>query len=598
MAITHMDNTLSIVTHKSDFLHTIDRHDKPNPYLNTLSSDQLQPSSQSSTTAPYEEAPNTLPEDTKEIAANTSTLIWVPADKHPQIAPSEFSEWIRTNGTDPLRRASKVRRKKSQLSVSHTSEDEKDDAESTDDEKLSIKSRRTSSRKRNDESLTIIREEDGDSQSHVLDGNIASNDDSPVVAPQQSRSLLRRSALSSRRGVRRTSINEAERKRRGDQDSKHTVSQHTIEEVEDVENTELPTATPAGGVRLYDRPVSISEWIDLGSASFSSDDSQQGILSRVHDAETLLFPQILEDCTKEKEEEEKQPTLKIEKQIEPSEISPELVPEKTLPTEESSADRPSLNQSGTGLTPIKHSKKEKKLSWLVGLLHEKKARSSLRRVDDERANKATKSVNEKKSNLSHVDCASSSVDSPRKPSLLLLFTRSLSMKSLSPKCISRTTERESVAKKRTSRLDIPPQYINTYRLPIHIERAIYRLSHMKLSSPRRPLHHQVLISNFMFWYLSIDHTQSQAPMEDVPSEPETKKSAMSRIFFSARKRRDDGVPRNNAPRFPNNSSNATGATSLRKSLNAANLKQHRRQVQFESDDDDDDDNVPLKYYKK
>lgn len=41
------------------------------------------------------------------------------------------------------------------------------------------------------------------------------------------------------------------------------------------------------------------------------------------------------------------------------------------------------------------------------------------------------------------------------------------------------------------------------RLPIHVERAIYRLSHMKLANPRRPLQHQVLISNFMFWYLSI-----------------------------------------------------------------------------------------------
>ncbi|KAJ1032955.1 hypothetical protein NDA16_000234 [Ustilago loliicola] len=41
------------------------------------------------------------------------------------------------------------------------------------------------------------------------------------------------------------------------------------------------------------------------------------------------------------------------------------------------------------------------------------------------------------------------------------------------------------------------------RYPIHIERAVYRLSHIKLANPRRPLYEQVLISNLMFWYLSV-----------------------------------------------------------------------------------------------
>lgn len=41
------------------------------------------------------------------------------------------------------------------------------------------------------------------------------------------------------------------------------------------------------------------------------------------------------------------------------------------------------------------------------------------------------------------------------------------------------------------------------RYPIHVERAIYRLSHIKLANPRRPLYEQVLISNLMFWYLGV-----------------------------------------------------------------------------------------------
>jgi hypothetical protein len=48
-----------------------------------------------------------------------------------------------------------------------------------------------------------------------------------------------------------------------------------------------------------------------------------------------------------------------------------------------------------------------------------------------------------------------------------------------------------------------PNNFSNNRLPIHKERAIYKQSHLKLTHPRRPLHDQVMISNLMFWYLSI-----------------------------------------------------------------------------------------------
>ncbi len=54
--------------------------------------------------------------------------------------------------------------------------------------------------------------------------------------------------------------------------------------------------------------------------------------------------------------------------------------------------------------------------------------------------------------------------------------------------------------------------INNYaRYPIHVERAVYRLSHIKLANPRRPLYEQVLISNLMFWYLSIINRTHNTP---------------------------------------------------------------------------------------
>ena len=55
------------------------------------------------------------------------------------------------------------------------------------------------------------------------------------------------------------------------------------------------------------------------------------------------------------------------------------------------------------------------------------------------------------------------------------------------------------------------RYTNFYRLPIHVERAVYRLSHIKLANSRRPLYEQVLISNLMFWYLSIINKPTPPP---------------------------------------------------------------------------------------
>ncbi|KXN86611.1 Protein zds1 [Leucoagaricus sp. SymC.cos] len=61
--------------------------------------------------------------------------------------------------------------------------------------------------------------------------------------------------------------------------------------------------------------------------------------------------------------------------------------------------------------------------------------------------------------------------------------------------------------------------VNPYaRYPIHVERAIYRLSHIKLANPRRPLYEQVLISNLMFWYLGVIN-KAQNPTSVAQAQP-------------------------------------------------------------------------------
>ena len=59
------------------------------------------------------------------------------------------------------------------------------------------------------------------------------------------------------------------------------------------------------------------------------------------------------------------------------------------------------------------------------------------------------------------------------------------------------------------------------RFPLLEERAIYRMAHIKLANPRRPLLSQVLLSNFMYSYLAI--VQAMHPQMNVPMSPQQKR---------------------------------------------------------------------------
>ncbi|KAI1826694.1 hypothetical protein F4861DRAFT_41607 [Xylaria intraflava] len=59
------------------------------------------------------------------------------------------------------------------------------------------------------------------------------------------------------------------------------------------------------------------------------------------------------------------------------------------------------------------------------------------------------------------------------------------------------------------------------RFPILEERAIYRMAHIKLANPRRALHSQVLLSNFMYAYLA--KVQALNPQIQVPQSPQQKR---------------------------------------------------------------------------
>lgn len=62
---------------------------------------------------------------------------------------------------------------------------------------------------------------------------------------------------------------------------------------------------------------------------------------------------------------------------------------------------------------------------------------------------------------------------------------------------------------------------NWTRFSLLEERAIYRMAHLKLANPRRPLHSQVLLSNFMYGYLA--KVQQMNPNVQIPQSAAQKK---------------------------------------------------------------------------
>lgn len=97
---------------------------------------------------------------------------------------------------------------------------------------------------------------------------------------------------------------------------------------------------------------------------------------------------------------------------------------------------------------------------------------------------------------------------------------------------SKKKEEKEKSVKKTQHLKVPeepPPYkplvpdvdYNWTRFPLLEERAIYRMAHIKLANPRRPLLSQVLLSNFMYSYLAI--VQAMHPQMNVPISPQQKR---------------------------------------------------------------------------
>lgn len=115
-------------------------------------------------------------------------------------------------------------------------------------------------------------------------------------------------------------------------------------------------------------------------------------------------------------------------------------------------------------------------------------------------------------------------------------------------------EREAAGKKHITRnaSPEPPARIqkpdidyNWTRFSILEERAIYRMAHIKLANPRRALHSQVLLSNFMYSYLAKVqqmHPQIQIPQSAAQRQQQQRKVDQPEEFYQYQKYQEVSEP--------------------------------------------------------
>lgn len=385
------------------------------------------------------------------------------------------------------------------------------------------------------------RQSSSSSQAHIFDRNSSSRDESLVLVPRTEGSLLRRSA---RTKIRPSSLAGSHSGSAGRRASRRSQSVH----IKPSDYPERFGVVPPGGVTLQDRPVSISELIDFGGADYEPAESQQGIITRVHDAENEVFSRIAAEESQQGKAPEPEisnaafpshpPVVEATNVITPSQAhvnipSPEYK-ENHVSFDSNEPKQPSTSEKEVAVLqppnyvsskiekPLANVfKAEKRSSWSFKFLSDDKAKKKQQQLQPN-ALQRVESVSTVSSSVSAASDATQLSTSSVKNKLkeandnLINPAKKFGFSTLFQRTSSKFQKLNAnggpaSVKKSAKSTDVKVVNDDYSRFPMHIERAIYRLSHYKLSNPRRPLHHQVLISNLMFWYLSVINGQKIRP---------------------------------------------------------------------------------------
>ncbi|RHZ89909.1 hypothetical protein Glove_9g349 [Diversispora epigaea] len=470
---------------------------------------------------------------------NPSHLFWVPAHLHPEIAPNEFRKWLKNHAKDGFNSGPiSLRRRKSTLSRQYIPTENDDDEQP--EKKVDTEKKRSGfdwenfaaldeniSPSSESSKLNIIKRSlslnfppfmgsDYDPKNpNIFDRNSSTDVDSPVLIHRMAPALKR----TARTKIRRNSV-------AGEQ-YPHRFSAHRR-----TKSTHILSGKNKNGNLISNHPKKTSASLSLDKSDISdkekiklkennseielafidSNDISGPIRITLKDNDDLLSapsPQRISSLP--------HGALEMANELQEDQVS---LPDKTklfmdtVNTDDTSKPTPEMSTSAltstsptsSNLIPTSISQPKRSSAWTSWLFgagsdeREKDKEMKTKKQKAEKENENSEPVNkekEKNSKMSLSSIFSWPSQNKGKPTDDNVNSVNSADSTISQPPFSQNTD---ISNKK-------PKYTNYNRLPIHVERAIYRLSHIKLANPRRPLSEQVLISNMMFWYLSLINKQ-------------------------------------------------------------------------------------------
>ncbi|KAJ1839474.1 hypothetical protein LPJ70_005047, partial [Coemansia sp. RSA 2708] len=499
---------------------------------------------------------------------NGASNVWLPARLHPEIAPGEFQEWLKKHGSQLSKMEDTVNRRKSILSYSYDqgSDDEAPAGAYGRQVAIGVRRRNTTGLVRR---KTFIERATEEEEEAVRAGEEAA----PFLVQNVQRSSLKRSKLANKRRDSTASTGSARRGRRGrtrSQQQQHqqpaapAVSSPLAPAMPDEDMHAGPADRPAAADDKRMSTAEILKQVTAAVDDFGFDDFDLSGFEASGDDEAPK-PQIPPVA---RTQTAPAAVAKPEKQQKPS---PAALERKTVTHKKSSgswwqwgrddasehgarAETPPPMPHGPPATannapsdagsqktklpsPIaflrfnRKSKKDRKAPGDHGRSQQQQQKQQLSAVPARSAQKSAAHMQPANSAADDDTDSDSSSGTESTPSLQPASQPKQPLSALRPGPSSDAGHSKIPSIITPVR---PPPTRSTAggnRLPIHIERAIYRLASIKLANPRRPLLQQVLLSNMMFWYLELINPKSQQqPHQTSPPSPPSQQQQQQQMM--------------------------------------------------------------------
>ncbi|KAI8370602.1 uncharacterized protein BYT42DRAFT_582992 [Radiomyces spectabilis] len=504
---SHVRDVISTNRYTPDTLHSpVSAH--TDKHLTTP--DIESPSSTAGLTRALETDDELLTEIINISTNNGSHLFWVPASQHPELAPAEFEKYVRNHGLVDRAKTS-MRRRKSVLSVSFTP-DEEPMVDKGADREAALASLEATPRTRS----SSVRIPNKDRTSDPSDDKSRTEDDHDETRRKEK---LRRSMS-------------LQLPAPGDENripdflvfDRHSSPLDRSSVI--VPRADRTSLLRRGARTKFQRNSSVA--VDHGSVSpkrpsernLDVQPEREDLHARNHVCDvnvpttdpTIPFKETLPEAPAPLSSPSSSPMCSTEEVPDEVQILAVREEENRIPNEK----RP-----------------ERKSTWTWAFWSDEKTKKP-------KTDQPTKSAEDRSKKRDSPPEVAAAIPSPSPTPSSKKFGLSSFFRKSSSSSISHTSTKSNPSDTtQTPNVTAPADFqLNRMqnRLPIHMERAIYRLSHIKLANPRRPLHEQVIISNMMFWYLSIISSQNHGGEQ--PSKAKmvaaTKKQRKSRSRHNSR----------------------------------------------------------------